>query len=1851
MPFIIPIAIAAGSAIAAGTAAVVGAVATFGFAAGALTFGVGAGEALAALAPAVVEFGALAGASALLTPKPKVNTSGSPQAFKADPYSPIPVVMARYGVAGALVYETTSGGATKAEHGGAGNEYLTQFVVLSGLGPVPLESTRLDDTVLSFGGQTCTGGYIEADYVQSYNPGYKQNSNGSYQNDNYKDHYWQYSQTGSLHQGWMNYPDKIRGSGDNLPEWDDAHRLTFFAAVSVTRSYDTSVWAGGPGQPLWTASAGTVQYDPRQDSTYAGGDGAQRWVGPADPAEVYGGRRSNWAPSDNPIIHALNYALGYYIADPSAVGDATKPPNRRYAGVGAGPAGVDVDAFVRAANNADANGWKVTGQWTTGDGKRSVLTAMLQAGGAQLVSDRGRISCTFSAPVVAVNANAPLTWADLAGEPSLDTTTSVRERFNTVFYSYTSEAHRWQVVQADTPVEAATYVAEDGGVVRSKKLTFEYVPTVNQAAQLAAYAIVDGRELPNIVLPGKPHLRGYSVGDAVLVDLPELGLHLAKLVVLKRSTDPVTGIVTLTCRSETDAKHAYALGLSGIAPPTPAISGFDPTVVPAPIPASWAAQGVAVNDAVTGEIVHVIRINGSTIDNVYATQVVVTFALVTSVNGEDVEGSPSSETFAASQEQIDLNLPAGRWHVWLRYVTISGAEDVDNTLDLGIITVDGTTAASTASVPGSAAFGDTGETVTEVLAAYDAQIAQLTKDVQDGVSAVSADAQAAAASALAAESAEQASASAEAAAQQAVNDSQAARDAAGVARDAALNDAGAAQASATQAGGAAGNAQTYASQASVAAGSASANASAAMIAGVSATTAAASSFPERVGSAGQYFSLTYNGAPGSVGPIPSSGPTSVVSDSALGLVITEAGIGQDIVTQGALPYVAGRTYEVTLDYVQRANGAAARTADVVCMGLDASYATTAPVFSTAAPAISDGARQTLTWRFADAGGANTTAIATSSSLTWLRFSARLNLVADRSSRATDATASMVRLSVKDITQEITAQGFANAAATSASSAAASQSNAGQSASSASTSATNANTSAGQASTDAGQASTSASNAQGSANTAGTYAGQASVSASGAAAYAGQANTSATDAQGFASSASTYSNQAQGYSGSAQNYASSAGSSAAAASSNAAAAQQSATLSASVSTNALNPNCDFNVWSNAAYVPDGYAFWANSDNTSRGGGVNGKPYAVLQSPAAGEQLGFTMGGLRKSRGWYVIEADVRIKGSFAGAGVAFNTSSEDLTVSFAQDPDTNGIVRSTSENDYWVYKWRKLVQANVEDYGASLFAFTACTGLGDVSAVRSIYWDHVAVRPATDGEIAGKQALTDANSALAQISSNASAQASLNTAQATTNATLSAQVNTRPNLLAPLETGISGWRTYNGAGLYAGTNYWGAIAYLGGIASGQTVCTIDSPYVTMPGGVVLTAALDSVGIDSDSSILTQSQIVSVNASGQETTVAYNQFTGSHDFSTDPGARNKLACSGTTPSDCVKVYVRTVFYLNSGSFQACQVRQVKLEKGGLPCTAYSTEAGVSSLAASVSISQGAIATLQGKSVAWWQLNVNAADSQAYILAQADGQAGSAIAIAADYISLYNRAAGSIIKALQVIGGNVYVANRLYVGSTIYLDPAIPAIVFDNGSAAFALGTRLGANADMIAWFGPSQPVTSMTRTNAAFYLGTDGTAFFSGAIRAGKLYNSIQGTDSGASAQTTLGPFGTQGGTITVPWSYSWYRTGQRVGNQSASGSTSVTVTLYRTAAGQAEQQVDQLNVTGQTTAEFDGEYNNTLFTETMSGSKTFSDTYGGTLNRTYRVQISNRVITTFNGSTYQNKPDGIQQTLGLVSSEG
>lgn len=379
-----------------------------------------------------------------------------------------------------------------------------------------------------------------------------------------------------------------------------------------------------------------------------------------------------------------------------------------------------------------------------------------------------------------------------------------------------------------------------------------------------------------------------------------------------------------------------------------------------------------------------------------------------------------------------------------------------------------------------------------------------------------------------------------------------------------------------------------------------------------------------------------------------------------------------------------------------------------------------------------------------------------------------------------------------------ASGSAGASAGSASTAAGSATAAGNSASAANTSAANAATSAGQANSYAGNASssataaaTSATNASGSANTAATQAtnaansaGTSGLSATAASASASVATTQAGNAAASASSAHSYSDLAAVQAGNASTSAGSASSSAAAATASAAAARQSATLSASVGPGILNRNPTFSEWpGGTGTLPTYWGDWASGNEAIQAAGINGNPFRLQFNAPANRDTGTVQSfsaGFVKAIFEVTAEMDTAQGAGCLIYGLSANGGEIIFSrpLNFATDPDNAGWVSAPGTGGggnfrrTWSIFCDTPVNGNIVLWNVYLFANWSAFG---ARPAKTILFHSARFRPASDGEIAGKRADGNASAALAQISSNASVQASVNAAQAATNATLTAQL--------------------------------------------------------------------------------------------------------------------------------------------------------------------------------------------------------------------------------------------------------------------------------------------------------------------------------------------------------------------------------------------------------------------------------------------------------------------------------------------
>ena len=1225
---------------------------------------------------------------------PKVNAAGSPIAFKADPSAPIKGIMGRFG---------TGGTQNHFRVWGKNNLFISYSVILS-LGPIQgIESFTANKLPVNF---TLAQG--QAANVEPY-----------------RDKMWMTYKMGLPGDPALGPPVGISdGHVNPMNEWTANHRTSGYAGAFWTMKNNSkrASFEGGVPIPNWVV-LGQKLYDPRKDSTQVaiGGNGAHRW----DDWRT-------WEFSKNPKIHALNWALGHHKKLSNGIIDRTK----LLAGVGATIDKIDLPTFVAGANISDANNWTIAGEWTTQDDKWQVLAGMLQAGSAVPCHVGAKIGIMVNAPRASV---ATITNDDIIGKMNLKVMASRRDRFNTVFPRYINEQQGWEYSTAGA-VTADAYKAQDGGVERSKELTYNWVDKSLQAGQLAAYDLANTRETLKIAFPAKPHLLGIKPGDAVTVYSVEHGLDNQKFIVVARPIELMEGTIGFELRSETDSKHAWALGQADQPAPSPSLTAFDPAPSPPDIidwglyplpPVIGGAQQPGF--VLVGEVPDGI---GSVLVEVAPTEVGPWESIYSgppTTESVPITGLQSGEVYYLGLTYLSVTgYPSDR--------TVSGPYTAptlisEDTVNVGgvnsdlfvsrMIDVESLSATNAAAVSAlETIYGDTASAAASAAQAAlsEANVITLAGQVAGDASAASTSAAGALASEGAAgSSAAAASASASTAATKAGEASSSATNAASSADDAeghaalassAATNAAASQLaagnSATAASGSASTAATKATEAGNSAAAAAASQVSASSAYDAARLTAAATLPFTFEQEGRFWFDGTVGTPETRVPLDAAQGFTFPVVSGVGKVVQYTSTAStNVASIQAYKLVAGRTHRVT---------AIARTLAGQTIGTLYAYAQTADyLFSSGSAA----APLTLTTDW-------TTVVVNVAADTQIGLGAVMVRPVLRTTTA-GVVVQLQVLKIEDTTESVNAGTSASAAATSASSAASSASAAGSSASAASGSATTAGTHASNASTYATQSSNSASAASGSAGAAASSALAAGTSASTAGTHAATASTQASNASASASSASA-----------------------------------SATLAASMSVNSLLRNARFSDYPVSPGYPTGWIMHSGSPPARVAGEAGG--YAAQLNGGAGQQSAFyqqTAVGVTRQGQYSVLEADIRLdSGTLEGAGVLiYGINAAGVVVEsdaadhfiFDTYPDSSGIVVGDGVTGK-TYRFSHLVKATHPD--TVQWRVYACNHLpifGSIATANSITWFKCSVRAATEAEVAAGVALPALSAAVDTIS--------------------------------------------------------------------------------------------------------------------------------------------------------------------------------------------------------------------------------------------------------------------------------------------------------------------------------------------------------------------------------------------------------------------------------------------------------------------------------------------------------------------
>lgn len=487
---------------------------------------------------AATQVGLMAASQVLLSPK--IGGFGqSPLEWTANADAGLPFIVGEYGRAGDVVYAS--------DGYGPDNRFTSIVSAYTANGPVESwGSYTLDELAVSFTGEALSSGP------------------SLWQGNVYRSR-----RDGGASDTALASPAGLEG-GASVPEWGANNRLPGLACDMLTLRGDNKNKRFASGEPLPFQSgirAPKWSYDPRLDSTYPGGDGPHRR-----------NDKTTWGWNNDPFIQGLNFTAGYWSGNGFGQG-------RLIGGIGNDWDSIDVASFVEAANIAEANGWTIGGFFRSSDARHEVLAAMLQAGGGIYANPRGRVGVICRGAVKA--SLATVTYEDIAGDIEIGADVPFREKINAAVARCPLPANRYEATDLE-PVVVDDFVTEDGGR-RERRIDMPMVPDVEQGSQLAAYAIVNSRERISGRVPLMPWMRGLQPGDCFTFATPGLDLDGVKVMVMQGEWDFARQVWTVSFVSETDAKHAFALGID---PATPQFSGLtpgNPFEVPAPDGTQWSA--------------------------------------------------------------------------------------------------------------------------------------------------------------------------------------------------------------------------------------------------------------------------------------------------------------------------------------------------------------------------------------------------------------------------------------------------------------------------------------------------------------------------------------------------------------------------------------------------------------------------------------------------------------------------------------------------------------------------------------------------------------------------------------------------------------------------------------------------------------------------------------------------------------------------------------------------------------------------------------------------------------------------------------------------------------------------------------------------------------------------------------------------------------------------------------------------------------------------------------------------------------------------------------------------------------
>jgi hypothetical protein len=356
-----------------------------------------------------------------------------------------------------------------------------------------------------------------------------------------------------------------------------AYSYVQFKLTGATSSTQSPFASGVTSRMTWRGKGAKV-YDPRLDSTVAGGSGSQR-----------ANDQTTWTwdanASRNPALQELWYELGWKIGTKLAVGK------------GVPPARIDLASYAVAANHCDEsitlNGGGTEPRYRSdaviseGDDPSTVRDSLCLTMNAVLRDAGGKLALNVIvndlATPLAPSGKAAFDEDDVLADMQWEQTPDLSSTFNIVRGQRTDPSDAALYQQVDFPEVALT---SNDGIDRIDTIQLPFVQSNGQAQRIAKQRLQRAQYQGKLTFAGKPSFWGISLGNVFALSHSAFGWS-GKLFRCTGQTISRTGQTQITAVEENAAIYAWANNeAAAVVPGTPVV--YDPlnspllTVIGAP---------------------------------------------------------------------------------------------------------------------------------------------------------------------------------------------------------------------------------------------------------------------------------------------------------------------------------------------------------------------------------------------------------------------------------------------------------------------------------------------------------------------------------------------------------------------------------------------------------------------------------------------------------------------------------------------------------------------------------------------------------------------------------------------------------------------------------------------------------------------------------------------------------------------------------------------------------------------------------------------------------------------------------------------------------------------------------------------------------------------------------------------------------------------------------------------------------------------------------------------------------------------------------------------------------------------